>query len=121
MQTAGHSKKIFEAISAGNAEEAAHLLLKWLAAELPTSELLGQVGLIRQDLLDKLNSTQSEEEKQRIRTHFSAKMLDVLEQIEKSPEPLRGIPANPANWMPKLLFGLLILAVLLILIEILTW
>lgn len=121
MQSASPTRKIFEAISAGNAEDAASLLLNLLAAQFPTSELLGQMGLIKQDLEDKLALAQSEEEKQRIRTHCSAKLLDILDQVEKMPTDSTGYTVPPYQWLPKALLMLLIIAMVLILIEVLTW
>ena len=114
--------KIFKALSAGQAEQASEWLLKVLAKEHPTSELLGQVSLIRQDLLDKIAAAETEEERLRIRNHYAAKLLDIWEQLDKQPalsKPPTTLTA-PDN-LVKLLIVLLALSLLLMLIEIITW
>ena len=114
--------KIFNALSAGKAEQASEWLLKVLAKEYPTSELLGQVSLIRQDLLDKVAAAETEDERLRIRNHYAAKLLDIWEQLDKLPAlspPPTSLPA-PDN-LVKLLVVLLALSILLMLVEIITW
>lgn len=114
--------KIFKALSDGQAEQASEWLLNLLAAEYPTSELLGRVSLIRQDLQHKVASAETEEERQRIRNHYAAKLLDIWEQLDKLPPVSKDPKALPVtDNLVKLLMVLLVLALLLILVEIITW
>lgn len=115
-------KKFFEALSAGKAEEASAILLKRLAREAPHSEWLGSTYLLQQDLTERLARAENEEDKQRIRDHYVAKILDIWEQFEKE----RPLPAKPdtsqnTDWLVKGIIGLVVLALLIILMEIITW
>jgi hypothetical protein len=115
-------KKFFEALSAGKAEEASAILLKRLAREAPHSEWLGSTYLLQQDLTERLARAENEEDKQRIRDHYVAKILDIWEQFDKeSPLPAKPDTSQNTDWLVKGIIGLVVLALLIILMEIITW
>ncbi len=113
-------KAFFDALRNGRAKQAAQLLSERLIKDSAPASLIESVRLIQEDLEDKLSPACPTEERQRIEEFYAAKVLDVWDQFEKTSQR----PPSPKHLADRLVKGVLLLVVLslvLMLIEIVTW
>lgn len=113
-------KAFFEALRNGRAAQASQLLSERLIKNAAPASLIESVRWLQEDLNDKLSESPLPEERQRIEELYAAKVLDIWEQFEKTPRDT--FPAkSSSNRIIKGFWFLIVVSVLLMIIELISW